>query len=247
MRKIPFYVKKDEKPMSIGVFLSGSGTNFTAVAEYQSKSNLKEAAISFVFSNVPDCPGIKKAEDYGIKTYSLSSKQFFADLGLSPDDEKGRNSYDSKVLDLLSEHHNTDLIVLAGYRRKLSPVFYDYFGDRIINMYPGDITRDYLVTGVPASLQAIRNKDSEIACTVYIDNKNTRFGEAITRSVPVSLEGYSEDNVDELDREIREKAEWTALPYAVFEIIAKERLSLDDDGSLYIDDIILPPGGLQLK
>ena len=175
MTKIPFYVKKDEKPMSIGVFLSGSGTNFTAVAEYQSKSNLKEAAISFVFSNVPDCPGIKKAEDYGIKTYSLSSKQFFADLGLSPDDEKGRNSYDSKVLDLLSEHQNTDLIVLAGYRRKLSPVFYDYFGDRIINMYPGDITRDYLVTGVPASLQAIRNKDSEIACTVYIDNKNTEY------------------------------------------------------------------------
>ena len=247
MTKIPFYVKKDEKPMSIGVFLSGSGTNFTAVAEYHINSSLKNTVINFVFSNVPNCPGIKKAEDYGMRTYSLSSKQFFADLGIPPDDEEGRNAYDSKVLDLLSDHHDTDLIVLAGYRRKLSHIFYEYFGNRIINMYPGDITRDYLVTGVPASLQAIRKKENEIACTVYIDSKNTRFGKAIARSVPVSLEEYGEDNIEELDRVIREKAEWTALPYTVFEIIAKERLSLDKDGTLYIDDILLPPTGLQLK
>ena len=151
-----------------------------------------------------------------------------------------------EILNILSEFTETDIIVLAGYRRKLSHIFYNTFSNRIINMYPGDITKEYLITGIPASLQALQNKEEEIKCTVYLDREDIRFGSAILQSKPLKLEGYTEANISELDSEIREKAEWTALPYTIFEIIAREELSVDEMGNLYLNDILLNENGFQL-
>jgi len=242
----PVFRKTNNDPMTIGIFLSGSGTNFDALVQYINNHNIKDSSIDFVFTNVPDCPGIKKAYNYGFNTFRLSSKQFFSDLNRPADDEESRIIYDREVLNILSDHMNTDLIVLAGYRRKLSHLFYQTFRNRIINMYPGDITKDYLVKGVPASLQAVRNKDKELQCTVYIDDEDVRFGKAISQSKPIPLDGYNEENISELDTEIREKAEWTTLPRTIVEIIAKERLSIDESGQLYVDDKPLPKNGFQL-
>jgi len=246
MRKIPVYLKSDNKPMTIGLFLSGSGTNFEAIVDYIKNNNVDNVSINFVFSNVPNCPGIKKAEDHGFNTFSVSSKKFFTDLGKPPDDEESRFIFDTEVLKILSEYIQTDIIVLSGYRRKFSHLFYETFRNKIINMYPGDITKYYLVTGVPASLQALRNDEKEIKCTVYLDTEEVRFGKAILQSKPIMLEGYSEDNIAELDRAIREKAEWTALPHAIIEIIAKEMLSTDENGSIYLHDNLIPENGIQL-
>jgi len=246
MRKIPVFRKNNNNPMTIGIFLSGSGTNFDAIVRYIKNKNIIDANIEFVFSNVPDCPGIKNAEKQGYATFSLSSRDFFIKLGKPPNDEESRKDYDMEVLNVLSEYTQTDIIVLAGYRRKFSHIFYRTFNNRIINMYPGDITKDYLITGIPASHQALQNKEEEIKCTVYIDREDIRFGSTILQSKPVKLEGYNEANISELDSEIRVKAEWSALPYAIFEIIAREKLSIDEMGNLYIDDILLNENGMQL-
>ena len=246
MRKIPVFRKTNNNPMTIGIFLSGSGTNYDAIVRYIKDKNIIDATIEFVFSNVPDCPGIKKAEKQGFTTFSLSSRDFFTKLGKPPDDEKSRKDYDMEILNILSEFTETDIIVLAGYRRKLSHIFYKTFSNRIINMYPGDITKEYLITGIPASLQALQNKEEEIKCTVYLDREDIRFGSAILQSKPLKLEGYTEANISELDSEIREKAEWTALPYTIFEIIAREELSVDEKGNLYLNDILLNENGFQL-
>lgn len=246
MRKFNIYKKKGEMPMKIGVFLSGSGTNFEAIINYIKTYNIDNAEISFVFTNVPDCAGAVKAVDNGIKVISLSSKRFFNNIGKSPEDDDSRILYDRDVLKLLSEFKDTDIILLAGYRRRLSSLFYEIFRNRIINMYPGDITKKYLVKGVPASLQALRNNDSQIKCTVYVDRENVRFGTAILQSKPIDLESFSEDKIDKLDKFIREKAEWAALPHVIFEFIGRERLSADDNGRLYLDDNIIPENGIQL-
>jgi len=246
MRKIPVFRKTNNNPMTIGIFLSGSGTNFDAVVRYINDKNIIDTNIKFVFTNVPNCIGIKKAVEHGFTSFSLSSKDFFLRLGKSPDDEESRIEYDKEVINILSDFCETDIIVLAGYRRKFSQIFYKRFNNRIINMYPGDITQDYLITGISASLQALHNKDEEIKCTVYLDREDERFGSAILQSKPLKLEGYNEDNIAELDNKIREEAEWTALPHTIFEIIAKERLTIDDTDKLYLDNILLPVNGFQL-
>ena len=237
------------KYMSIAVLLSGLGTNFEALYRRQSEfyeKNIKSAKIDLVFSNVPGCLGTVKAEKYGIKTVYFSSKQFFESIEKLVDDENSRELYDLEVIKLIENEINPDLLVLAGYRRKLSGLFYKRFKNTIINMYPGDTTKDYLIQGVPASVQAIRNNDSEIRCTVYIDRENQRFGPVIAQSEPILLERYNENNVAELDDEIRRKAEWTTLPFVVFDLISHGRISIDDNDNVYLDNSLLPKTGYRL-
>ena len=235
--------------MSIAVFLSGSGTNFEALFRRQielEKQNSCYAGIDIVFSNVPDCIGVQKAKNLKINTVAISSKKYFESIGKSVDDEQSREQYDHEVVKLIENKIKPDLIVLSGYRRKLSSYFHKKFKNKIINMYPGDVTRDYLIHGVQASLQAIRNNDPEIRCTVYIDRENQRFGPVIAQSKPISLDKYNEENISDLDDELREKAEWTTLPFVIFDLISQGRISIDENDKVYLDDAVLPGTGLQL-
>ena len=249
MNRNNIYNHTSDKKMSVAVFLSGSGTNFEALFKRQielEELNLCSAGIDIVFSNVPDCTGIQKARDLGINTVTISSKKFFESIGKPIDDERSREQYDLEVIKLIENKIKPDLIVLAGYRRKLSSLFHRKFKNKIINMYPGDITRDYLIHGVPASLQAIRNNDPEIRCTVYIDRDNQRFGPVIAQSGPIMLDKYNEENISDLDDELREKAEWTTLPLVIFDLISNGRISVDENDNVYLDDSLLPESGYQL-
>ncbi len=243
------YTPDQRRHMSVAVLLSGTGSNFEALHRRQTdlcRENIQPARIDLVFSNVPHCRGIITAGKLGIRTAVLSSKEFFEELGKPADDENARKLYDLEALKLIEESCSPDLIVLAGYRRKLSSVFYKKFKNAIINMYPGDTTKKYLVRGTPASVQAIKNKDPEIRCTVYIDQEGKRFGTAIAQSKPISLESYSKDNIEKLDDRIRTESEWTTLPFVVFDLISHGRVSIDSNGNLYLDKQLLPETGHRL-
>ncbi len=45
------------------------------------------------------------------------------------------------VIATIEEYCDPDLIVQAGYRRRLSSKFLNRYHNRIINLYPGDIAR----------------------------------------------------------------------------------------------------------
>ena len=50
-------------------------------------------------------------------------------------------------------------------------MFLGRYRNRVVNLYPGDITKDYLVKGVDASVQAIRAGEGSIKCTVYLERE----------------------------------------------------------------------------
>ena len=243
------YTPKPNTPMRVAVLLSGSGTNLEALIRWQTKLNEqgnKDAEIEIVYSNVPDCRGIRIARENGINTAALSSKYFFKRLNKPPDDEASRDHYDTEVIGMIEESVSPDLIVLTGYKRRPGSLFYKKYENRIINMYPGDITKSYLTTGIPASLQAVRNKDPEIRCSVYIDWQNVRFGPLIAQSKPISVKEYNENEISLLDNKIREYAEWKTLPFVVFDLIAKGRVSIDAKGTVYLDNTKLGKNGHRL-
>ncbi|MGH7888944.1 MAG: hypothetical protein ACRENF_00145, partial [Thermodesulfobacteriota bacterium] len=64
----PLY-KPGNKPMSVAVFVSGSGTNLLALYEEQKKlersGETNYGRIDLVFSNVPDCIGVERAKELG--------------------------------------------------------------------------------------------------------------------------------------------------------------------------------------
>jgi len=137
--------------------------------------------------------------------------------------------------------------VLAGYRRKLSSLFYDSYENKIINLYPGDITKDYLTAGVQAPIQALRNNEDYIKATVYLEQKDKRFGKSILQSCSVSLKDFSEGDIDTINKNIREQAEWIIYPYVVHELIAKGRIGIDKNSKLSFDNNVINETGLQYE
>lgn len=221
-------------PLSVAVFLSGEGTNFEALVAkqkcYEKSSANSYGRIDVVFTNVPGCGGEKRAKNHGIPVISLSSKSYFNYIDKDPGDEDHRMFYDAAVLSMLAEICDPDLIVLAGFRRRLSKIFFNKYRNRIINMYPGDITKDYPKKGVPAYKQAMDANERTLKCSVYIQDEYKRFGSLIAQSEEIVLD----EDEDSLIKSISSQ-ERKILPYVVHELIANGRVSIDLDDNVYID------------
>ena len=246
----PIFSASDE-PMKVAVLLSGSGTNFIAI--YEEGKRLAGAAgkpcatIEAVFTNVPGCVGALKAAELGIPVLSLDSKLFFSSLGKNPDDETGRDYFDAAAVAMLEDICRPDLIVLAGYRRRLGGVILERYRNRVVNLYPGDITKGYLIRGVDASVQAIRAGEGSIKCTVYLERAGERFGPALVQSEPIPLTGYKEEDAEAVNELIRSRGEWRIFPYAVHRLIAGGRLGIDGDDNVYLDGGKLGKEGYQYR
>ncbi len=129
-----------------------------------------------------------------------------------------------------------DLIVLAGYKRRLSQLFLDRYKNKVINMYPGDITKKYLSRGKDACIQAIENGERSIRCSVYVhNNSKERFGPLIAQSPEISLIEFDISQNEEMNKKIREKGEWIIFPYVIHNLIANCRVSIENNKDIYID------------
>ncbi len=90
-----------------------------AVKRGEIKANLK-----LVVSDNPNAYGLKRAESDGLKTLIVKPKDF-----------TNRQSVDRQLVIELKEE-KIDFIVLAGYRRLLTPFFVKQFPRKIINIHP---------------------------------------------------------------------------------------------------------------
>jgi len=251
MDEIKLLYKPENKPMRVAALISGTGTNMVALYEEQrrlEKSGEKTyGRVDMVFTNVPNCKGAERAKEFGIPVVSLSSKSFFDILQKNLDDNEAREFYDAASITLIEEACKPDLVVLAGYRRRLGSIFISRYENRILNIYPGDITKTYLVRGVEAPIQALRAGENTIKCTVFLAREEERFGPAIIQSNQISLEGLKEEDMKEIEEKIRKEGEWVIYPFAVHHLIAKGRVGIDNDDNIYIDGIKMPKEGYQFK
>ena len=238
-------------PLKSVVFVSGSGTNMIAIHDTQlelaASGDAPYCSIEAVFTNVPTCAGARKAAERGIEVISLSSKRFFEILGARPDDESLRDAYDAAALALIEAKLVPDLIVLAGYRRRLGRRAHERYHNRIVNLYPGDTTKPYLVRGVDPWLQALRAGEKEIRATVFFSRWDRWFGPAVAQSPPVPLCGCTEADAEEIAERIRLEAEHVVLPYAVHRLIAAGRVAVGDDDVVLIDGEPVGEGGYQMS
>jgi folate-dependent phosphoribosylglycinamide formyltransferase PurN len=119
--------------------------------------------------------------------------------------------------------------------------------NRVLNIYPGDITKTYLIRGVEAPIQALRAGEESLKCTVFLARNKERFGPAIIQSDQVSLEGFKEHNLKEMEEKIRKEGEWIIYPFAVHHLIAKGRVGIDNGDNIYVDGARMPKEGYQFK
>ena len=242
---------QSEPAVKAVVFVSGSGTNMEALhdmeLELSSRADSPWCSIEAVFTNVPTCTGARKAAERGIEVIALSSKRFFELMGTRPDDDSMRDAYDAAALALIEVRLVPDLIVLAGYRRRLGRLAHERYRNRIVNLYPGDTTKPYLVRGVDPWIQALRAGERDIRATVFFSRWDRRFGPAIAQSPPIALEGCTEAEADRLAGRIRREAEHVVLPFTVHRLIAAGRVEGGEDDVVRIDGRPVPEGGYQMS
>jgi phosphoribosylglycinamide formyltransferase-1 len=159
-----------DRPLRLGILLSGRGSNFLAIAESIRAGRLKGVEIAVVISNVADAGGISAARELGLPTAVFVSKG------------RKRREHDADVIACLQAHH-VNLVCLAGYMRLLSPEFIAAFPNRILNIHPALLPA---FPGLDAQQQAFDYGVKVAGCTVHFVDEHLDHGAIIVqRAVPV--------------------------------------------------------------
>ncbi len=98
----------------IGVLISGSGTNLQAIID-ACEANEINGQVAVVISNKEGVYGLERAKKHGIPHYVTKDSR--------------------KIIDFL-ENEEVDLVVLAGYLRKVSKEMIDRYPNKIVNVHP---------------------------------------------------------------------------------------------------------------
>jgi len=168
--------------MKTGIFISGTGTNMEAVLENFKNSYFSSIEeISFVFSDREAAAGLLKAEKYGIKTLSAEKMR----------GEK-RADYERRVLELISPF-DTELLILAGFLKILSPYFLGRYRGDIINIHPSLLPS---FPGLNSQKQAFDYGVKISGCSVHFVDESLDMGpvilqRAVERTADDTLESFS--------------------------------------------------------
>ena len=136
---------------SLGILLSGRGSNFVAIAESIDSGRIPNTRIAVVISNKEDAPGISTARARGLNAVVIPSKG------------KPREEHDRQVVAALNQNA-VDLVCLAGYMRLLSPWFVQQFPRAILNIHPSLLPA---FPGLEAQEQAFAYGVKVSGCTVH--------------------------------------------------------------------------------
>ncbi len=139
------------------VFASGSGSNFKVLHQAALNGEIP-ASITALVSDKPDCGAVTYARSHGITIYLLTSMEMTASA--------------SRLKEIL-KHEAPDLIILAGYLRKIPDHIVDIYPDRIINIHPSLLPKygGKGWYGHHVHRAVIENNENESGCTVHYVNK----------------------------------------------------------------------------
>lgn len=162
----------------LAVLVSGRGSNFEAIARNIAAGRLA-AEIAIVISNNPDAKALETAATMGIRALSLPSK------GLDSD------TYAAKVRDVLAPL-NVDLIILAGFMRRVGAPLLETYPQRILNIHPSLLPA---FPGLHVQQQALDYGVKFSGCTVHFVDSGVDTGPIVAQAAVPVLDDDSADTL----------------------------------------------------
>jgi len=159
----------------LAVFCSGTGTNFKALFHAIIERELP-AEIVLCLSNRSQCGAVDFAREYGIETMLLSEKQF-----------KTQGDFARAMLRALRERR-IDMILLAGYLRKVPDEVIAAYPDKIVNIHPSLLPQfgGHGMYGMRVHEAVIASGETRSGATVHFVNEEYDKGRIIMQNhVPV--------------------------------------------------------------
>lgn len=203
---------------SVVVLISGNGSNLQALIDDAKLS--KKYQIKAVISNNPEALGLSRAKRESIKTYCIDHREF-----------KQRADFDRALLNAIQENQ-PDLVVLAGFMRKLGPEIVNHFVNKMINVHPSLLPK---FPGLNTYQKAIAAGEAEHGCSIHLVTAELDAGPILaqTRTPLVPNEAELRQQVQELEHKL--------LPLVVG-WFAQDRLKVQE-GIVYLNGQALPVQG----
>lgn len=150
---------------NIAIFASGSGTN--AINIIKTFKDSDEIDVKLLICNKSDAPVLESVKKYNINILIISNEQV----------------NDSKLLIDNCNWYNVNLIVLAGFLRKLPKEFIEYFPNQIINIHPSLLPKygGPGMWGDNVHKKVIENKDIQSGITIHYVDSEYDSGEIIAQ------------------------------------------------------------------
>ena len=140
---------------SIVVFASGTGSNFKNIVE-KIKAHELNAKVNLLVSNNPNCKAIDYAKKNIIETFIYNSNRY-------------PNDPNQNILLQKIKQVNTDLILLAGYMKKISKNIVKNYKNKILNIHPSLLPKygGKGFYGIKVHEAVYENKDAKSGATVH--------------------------------------------------------------------------------
>lgn len=168
----------------IVILASGSGTNAENIVRYFEESDL--ARVVAIVTNNPKAGVLDRARKLGVQATVLSNSEI----------EDG-------TLQAKLEALRCDLVVLAGFLRKVPEALIKAFDQRIINIHPA-LLPDYGGPGMYGKhvhQAVVENEDEVSGITIHYVNENYDEGEIIFQE---EVEVDFEDTWEDVEYKVRE-------------------------------------------
>lgn len=183
------------------IFASGSGTNMQAVID-KIEAGAIEVEIAGLIVNKPGIKAIERAEKFKIPVAIIT--------------DKDESRFTEKLKKKLNEWE-PDLIVLAGFLKKIPDLIIKDYKNKIINIHPALLPKfggkGYY--GLKVHKAVLESGDAESGCTVHYVNEQYDKGPIIEQAkVPVK----PSDTPEVLAKRVL-KAEHKLLPSVIKKLI----------------------------
>ena len=167
-----------------------------------------------MISDNPDAQGLRYAAEQGIPTRVLRPRDF-AD----------RAAWDQKLAAVLREAR-PDLVILAGFLKKIGPEVLQSFPERILNIHPALLPKygGKGCYGIRPHEMALANNDRYGGATVHFVNADYDDGAIVLQKKLAIRPG---ETAAALQKRVLEQIEWTIYPKAIAQVL-KERLTCEE-------------------
>ena len=160
------------KSISLGILASHGGSNLQAIMD-ACEDGLLKANVAVVVSNNSRSLALQRARNSGVPAYHLSSKTHSDDGDL-----------DLAIKDILKKY-NVDLIILAGYMKKIGPSVLRTFRNRVINSHPA-LLPNYGGKGMYGDRvhkAVVKAKSAETGISIHLVDEDYDHGAIINQKI----------------------------------------------------------------
>ncbi len=159
------------------VLISGRGSNLAALLA-AARDPAFPAEIVLVLSNVPGAGGLAIATAAGIPALTLDHRAFPGD----------RAAHEAAILAAL-EDARIELVCLAGYLRKLTPLLVGHYAGRMMNIHPSLLPA---FPGLHTHARALAAGVKLHGCTVHLVTEGLDEGPILAQAAVPVLPGDTE-------------------------------------------------------